>query len=53
VKITGFTWLEDIVEKLWDKHNVAQEEVLEVFNSTPTSGLLRKVIEKAKMCILP
>lgn len=42
MKITGFIWLEDIVEKLWDKHNVAQEEVLEVFNSTPHFRFVEK-----------
>ena len=35
MKISGFIWLEDIVEKLWNKHNVDAEEVLEVFSSTP------------------
>src|ERR1700677_495054 len=33
MKIHGFIWLEDIIEKLWDKHNVDQAEVLEVIEN--------------------
>jgi uncharacterized DUF497 family protein len=35
VKITGFIWLEDIVEKLAEKHGVQQQEVREVFANLP------------------
>jgi uncharacterized DUF497 family protein len=35
VKIIGFIWLEDIVEKLEVKHNVFPEEVEEIFNHKP------------------
>ena len=42
MKIAGFIWLEEIVEKLWDKHNVDQEEVLEVFNSRPSFRFVKK-----------
>jgi uncharacterized DUF497 family protein len=35
VTIVGFVWLEDIVEKLWRKHNVEQYEVEELFMNEP------------------
>jgi len=35
VKVTGIIWLEDIVEKLWHKHGVEQDEVKEVFKNSP------------------
>jgi hypothetical protein len=30
VKVTGFIWLEDIVEKLAEKHSVQQQEVEDI-----------------------
>jgi uncharacterized protein len=33
VRITGFVWLEEIVEKLWQKHLVEQYEAEEVVGS--------------------
>ena len=33
MKIIGFIWLDDIVEKLHRKHNVLPEEIWEVFNN--------------------
>lgn len=33
--ISGFLWLEDIVKKLADKHNVQTQEVEEVFVNIP------------------
>ena len=35
LKITGFIWLEDIVEKLVQKYSVQQQEVREVFGHRP------------------
>jgi len=35
VRIVGFIWLENVVEKLEVKHNVFSEEVEEVFASRP------------------
>lgn len=35
MKITGFIWLEDIVEKLAQKHGVQQQEIKEVFAKLP------------------
>jgi hypothetical protein len=35
MKILGFIWLEDVVEKLEVKHHVMPEEVEEVFNNRP------------------
>jgi len=35
VRISGIIWLEDIVEKLQEKHDVNQDEVREVLASHP------------------
>ena len=35
MKISGYIWREDIVDKLWWKHNVDIEEVEEVFANRP------------------
>ena len=35
MKILGFLWLEDIVEKLVQKHGVSQRQVREVFANLP------------------
>jgi hypothetical protein len=35
VEITGFIWLEDIIEKLAQKHGVLQQEVGEAFFNHP------------------
>jgi len=35
LKITGFLWYDEIVEKLERKHNVQQQEVREVFINRP------------------
>jgi uncharacterized protein len=35
LKITGFIWLEEIVEKLVTKHRVEPHEVEELFSGTP------------------
>ena len=35
MNIAGFIWLEDIVEKLWQKHHVEENEVEEVFDNSP------------------
>jgi len=35
LKITGFIWLGDIVEKMAQKHGVQQQEVKEVFANLP------------------
>jgi hypothetical protein len=35
LKITGLIWLDDIVEKLHRKHNVAPAEVRQVFDNRP------------------
>ena len=33
--INGFIWLEDIVDKLWSKHNVDPGEVVALFHNQP------------------
>ena len=35
MKITGFVWLEEIVQKLIWKHSVQTEEVSEIFLNKP------------------
>lgn len=35
MKITGYIWREDIVDKLAWKHNVAINEVVEIFTNKP------------------
>lgn len=42
VEIAGFIWLEDIVEKLADKHRVQVEEVREVFENQPWFRYIEK-----------
>jgi uncharacterized protein len=42
LKITGFIWLRDIVQKLLRKHAVAQEEVVEVFGNRPRFRFVEK-----------
>jgi len=42
LKIEGFIWLEDIVEKLVQKHGVQQQEVREVFANLPQFRFVEK-----------
>ena len=35
MRIAGFTWREDVVDKLAWKHNVTTEEIQEVFDNRP------------------
>lgn len=42
MKIVGLIWLDDIVEKLYDKHHVTQEEVREVFDHRPKFRRIEK-----------
>ena len=42
MKIEGFIWLEDIVEKLVQKHGVQQQEVREVFANLPQFRFVEK-----------
>jgi uncharacterized DUF497 family protein len=42
LKITGFMWLGDIVEKLAQKHGVQQEEIKEVFANIPHFHFVEK-----------
>lgn len=42
LNVTGFIWLEDIVEKLWRKHRVERREVAEVFGEAPHFRLVEK-----------
>lgn len=40
--IEGFIWLEDIVEKLWRKHQVEEHEVEAVFDDAPYYRFVEK-----------
>ena len=42
MKIKGFIWFQEILEKLERKHHVRQEEVREVFASRPKFRLVEK-----------
>jgi uncharacterized protein len=42
MRISGFVWLEDIVEKLWQKHRVEQFEVHELFAGRPYFRFVEK-----------
>ena len=52
LKITGFVWLEDIVEKLEQKHHIKQHEVREVFANLPRFRYVEKGIVRVKMYML-
>jgi len=42
MRIVGFVWLEDVVEKLEAKHNVSPTEVAEVFAGRPTVRRMKR-----------
>jgi len=42
LKIVGFIWFEDIIEKLAQKHGVQQQEVREVFANLPQFRFVEK-----------
>jgi uncharacterized DUF497 family protein len=42
LKITGFIWLEEVVQKLSRKHSVEQDEVAEVFLNAPRFRFVEK-----------
>jgi uncharacterized DUF497 family protein len=42
LKIKGIIWLDEIIEKLATKHNVGQNEVLEVFLNQPYFRFVEK-----------
>jgi uncharacterized DUF497 family protein len=42
LKITGFIWLDDIVQKWQQKHGVMQHEIREIFTSRPKFRLVEK-----------
>lgn len=42
MKIEGFIWLEDVLEKLTAKHGVSQSEAEEVFSNSPRFRFVEK-----------
>lgn len=42
MRIEGFIWFEDVVEKLLAKHRVTQSEVEEVFSNSPAFRFVEK-----------
>lgn len=51
MKIQGIIWLDDIIDKLATKHNVRQNEVLEVFSNQPYFRFVEKGHRSEKMCM--
>ena len=52
LKVTGFIWLEDFLQKIAQKHEVEQQEVREVLADRPRFRLVeRKDTVQAKMSI--
>ncbi len=50
MKITGFIWLDDIVQKLLWKHSVTQKEVIELFDNSPRLFFVeKKETQQARM----
>ncbi len=45
MKINGIIWYEKIIEKLERKHNVQQDEVREVFTSSPMFRYVEKGLQ--------
>lgn len=42
MEISGFIWLDEVIEKLQEKHNVQQHEVREVFANRPRFRFVEK-----------
>ena len=42
MRIEGIIWLEEIVEKLWRKHHVTEDEVQEVLENRPRFRFLER-----------
>ncbi len=42
MKITGFIWLEEVIEKLSRKHHVDQAQVTELFTNAPRFRFVEK-----------
>jgi hypothetical protein len=53
LRISGLIWLEEIVEKIKQKHNVSQDEVREVYRNSLHFRFVEKVITEARMCTQP
>jgi len=51
VKITGFIWLDDIVEKMEVKHHVVQNEVRELFANQPQFRRVEKGHHAGEPCV--
>jgi hypothetical protein len=49
MKITGFIWLEEVVQKLLWKRSVEINEVHEIFLNKPKFRFVEKGIERVKM----
>jgi hypothetical protein len=51
LKITGFAWIDDVVEKLARKHQV-EYEVEELIHGGPRVRSSRRATERMRMCML-
>ncbi len=52
MKIVGLIWLDDIVEKLYEKHHVTQEEVVRFLIVGLSFGASKRGIVQGKMFTL-
>lgn len=50
MKITGLLWLEDLVDKIAQKHAVKQSEIRELFDNRPLLRFVERVIAWGRMC---
>lgn len=48
MRIKGYLWREDVVDKLWWKHQVTIEEVQEVFANRPRVERMEKGYQKGE-----
>ena len=46
MKLNGIIWLEEVLEKLWQKHDVQQHEVTETFARKPYFHFVEKGHQK-------
>ncbi len=53
MKISGIIWIDEIIDKLEQKHNVQQDEVRQVLRNDPHFRLLKRATGREKMSMLP
>ena len=53
MRITGFIWLEEVLEKFAKKHHIQEHEVVEVFETDPKFRYVERGIEKERTSTPP